>query len=226
MVVLIDLVRALLAADVLVRVVLVVGIYVPALDVLRDILRTGEVPFTLEVTVLDEISFDFTVLFAPFGLQGKVCHAEGIDRHTVTIDEYASVSRHGVAVSVVLTVGVVERTSVGRVTDTLLRDEDVLGVLQTHGGVLDVALESQSSTGHGIGQNLLGGIVRLGAHLYGESSLVECRCIETLGLIVALAFIDRILRKVLGGQWRSVRYYINVRANVARAQNQPPLGGD
>ena len=114
-VVLVDLVRTLLAVDVLVGVVLVVGIDVPSLDELGDVLGVGEVVFSLECTILDEVGLHVAVLLAPLGLEGEVCHAEGVNGHSVAIDEDASVGCDGVAVGMEQAVGVVEGASVGRV---------------------------------------------------------------------------------------------------------------
>ena len=134
MVVLVNLIRALLPLDILVGVVLVVGIDVPSLDELGDVLRLGEVVLSLEVAVLQEVLPDGPVLLAPLGLKSEVSHAEGVDGESVTIDEDAPVGCDGVAVGVEESVGVIEGAAVGRVGESLLGDEDVLSVHESHGG--------------------------------------------------------------------------------------------
>ena len=125
----------------------------------------------------------------------------------------------------VLSVGVVERTSVGRIGDALFCDEDILGVLESHGCVLDVSLEAQPPSGHGIGENLLGGVVGLGTQFYGISVVSQRRCVEGLRLVVRAARIDGILAEILAGKRCSVGYDIDIRTDVARAQYQPSLSG-
>ena len=67
-VVLVHVVGPLVALDVLVAVVLVVGVYVPSLDELGDVLALGEVPLALEVPVAYEVGLDLPVGGAPLGL--------------------------------------------------------------------------------------------------------------------------------------------------------------
>ena len=141
-VVLVHLVGTLFRLDVLVRVVLVDGVYVPSLNLHRRASTVAVVALTLEVSVLDEILLDFTVCLAPFGLECEVGNAEGVDRHSVAIYEDSAVTRNGISVGVVLSVGIVESTAVGRVGNALLRYEHVLGVLHAHGRALDVSLEA------------------------------------------------------------------------------------
>ena len=112
MVVLVHFIRALLTVDVLVGVVLIVGVDIPALDELRDVLRLGEVVFTLEVPVLDEIGLHRTVRLTPLGLQRQVGNTEGVYWQAVAIDEDTAVGSNGIAVGVELAVGVIERAAV------------------------------------------------------------------------------------------------------------------
>ena len=220
MVVLVNLVAALLAYDVLVRVILVIGIDVPALNELRDILTLGEVPFALEVTILQQVLLDVSILCAPIRLQREVGYTEGIDRHPIAIDEHAAVCRYCIAIGVVLSVGVIERTSVSGIRYTLLADEYILGVQHAHAGVLDIALESESPSGYSIGQDLFAGFVGLRFDFNGITFLCQVAGIERMAVAISGSLIDGILRKVLLGQWRTITNNVHVRAYVARAQDE------
>ena len=129
--------------------------------------------FSLECTILDEVGLHVAVLLAPLGLEGEVCHAEGVNGHSVAIDEDASVGCDGVAVGMEQAVGVVEGASVGRVRETLLADEYVLAVHHAHGGGADIALEAEAIGSHGVGEDGLVGGVRLGLDLDGVALVAE-----------------------------------------------------
>ena len=227
-VVLVHLVAALLARDVLIGVVLVVRIHVPALDELGDILRLREVPFALEVAVLDQVGRHLAVLLAPFGLQGQVGHAEGVHGQAVAIDEHAAVLGHGIAVGVVVAVGIIEGAAVGGVGDAFLRHEHVLRVQKTHAGTAHVALEAQAACGHGVGHDGRA-VVGLGAHFHGEPVVGQGVGIEALRLhrAVQLRHAGTVGTgaDVLHGQRGAAGIDLDVGADVARTQDEPPGGG-
>ena len=68
MVVLVYVVVTFLCFYFLCRVVLVVWIYVPSLDTCHDVSAFAEIPFSLEVTVFQEVLLHVSVLYHPFGL--------------------------------------------------------------------------------------------------------------------------------------------------------------
>ena len=153
MVVLVHLVVTLLGNDVLGGVVLVVRVYVPTLDAGHDVAAIAEVPLALEVAVLQKVLLDIAVPDTPLGLQGKVGKAEGVDGNAVTVYEHALVGSNGIAVRVVKPVGIVERASVARIADAFLTDEGVGTVIHTQRAAADIALEADTVSRQGIGED-------------------------------------------------------------------------
>ena len=198
MVILVNLVGALVALDVLVAVVLVVRVNVPSLYELGDVLPLGEVPLALEVPVSYEVWRHLPVGGAPLGLQGEVCHAHGVNGHPVTVDEYAPVGRYRVTVGVVQPVVVVERSPVGWVGNSLLADEHARRVHESETRLPDVALESNTLRAHAEGKYPLRRLVGLGLDFNGESVLARRESLEGHAFVFS-SRIGRTLREVLHG---------------------------
>ena len=78
-------------------------------------------------------------------------------------------------------VGVIECTSVCRVAESLLADEYVLSVHESHGRGTDVALESESGSGDGVWEYGLGGVVGACLDFDGIAGIGEGGGIEGLG---------------------------------------------
>ena len=114
-------------------------------------------------------------------MQGEVSHAEGVDGHSIAVDEHAAVGRDGIAIGVEASVGVVERASVGRIADAFLADEDVLAVHHAHRGRTHIALETEPIRSDGVRPDALAGVVGACLDLDGITLVGEGAGIEGLG---------------------------------------------
>ena len=191
MVVLVNLVAALLGNNLLCGVVLVVRIYVPTLYAGNDVAALGEVPLTLEAGVLYQVLLHVTVLHRPIGLKGKVGNTEGIDCQAVTVDEYSLVGCNGIAVGMVLAIGVVERTAIGRIAYSLVTYIGVGTIVHADALRLDIALEAYLVAADSEREELLGSVIGLYLELKGIALCARSKV--CIGLrIVSTTCIDRI----------------------------------
>ena len=222
MVVLVHIVRPFLGFDVLSGVVLVVGIDVPTLDAGGDVARFREVVLALEVAVLDEVPAHLSVLHAPLGLEGEVGDAHGVHGHAVAVDEDALVGCHGVAVGVVESVGVVERSAVGRVGDALIAVVGGCAVEQSQRLASDVTVEASLVGRHGIGIERAAAGRRLGLHLDCVAVVSRLESLES-HFRIATAGIGRVGGDVLHGKGRASAFQRDIRAHVATAEDELAL---
>ena len=219
MVVLVNLVVTLLRDNLLSGIVLVVGIHVPTLDAGHDIAASAEVPLALEVPVLQEVLLDVAALHAPLRLKGKVGKAERVNGYAVAVDEYTLVGGHRIAVGMVETVGVVERAAVARVADALVADEGVGTVIEAKDGVPDIALETDTVAGKGIGVKHRARGIGAGLDLDGIApGGIKRRRVEGHGL--AAAAVDGAAGDVLHLKGSAVTDKVDVCTHVTAAEDQ------
>ena len=171
-----------------------------------------------EVTVLDEVLAHLSVLHAPLRLQCQVGDAHGVHGHAVTVDEDALVGRHGVAVGVVESVGVVERAAVGRIGDGLVAVIRGGSIEQSERLVADVAVKSGLGGRHGKGVERAAAHGSLGLHLDGVAVVAGIESVERL-LGVRAARIGRVGRDVLHLQGRARGSDVHIGAQIAAAQD-------
>ena len=191
MVVLVNIVAALLGNNLLCGVVLVVRIYVPTLYAGNDVAALGEVPLALEAWVLYQVLLHVTVLHRPIGLKGKVGNTEGIDCQAVTVDEYSLVGCNGIAVGMVLAIGVVERTAIGRFAFSDTASTGVCTLALADALRLDIALEAYLVAADSEREELLGSVIGLYLELKGIALCARSKV--CIGLrIVSTTCIDRI----------------------------------
>ena len=219
MVVLVNLVVTLLSDNLLSGIVLVVRIHVPTLDAGHDVAASAEVPLALEIAVLKKVLLDAAALNAPLRLKGQVGKAEGVNGYAVAVHEHALVGRHSIAVGMIEAVGVVERAAVARVADTLVTDERVRTVIEAKAGVPDIALETHTVAGKGIGVEHRTRSIGAGLHLDGIArGGIKRRRVEGHGL--AAAAVDGAARDVLHGKGSAVADKVDITAHVTAAENQ------
>ena len=218
-VVLVDVVAALARDNLLGRVVLVVGVDVPALDAGHDAAGRGVVPLALEARVPQEVLAGGAVLDAPGGLEGEVGEAEGVNGKAVAEDEHALVGRHGVAVGVVQAVGVVERAAVRGVADPLAGDEHAGAVLKAKARRDDVAHEPRADGAQGVRPQLL----PVARDARADLDRVAVRAGGEAGRLEGAARAVRVGRgagDVLHGEGGAGRLKCDISAHVAAAQDE------
>ena len=121
MVVLIHFVVALLLDDFLCGVVLVPRTHIPSFDVGGDASTARVVVLTLKSWIFQQVSDWFTRFHAPFRLQCQVGGAERVDKDAVAINDDTFITRHCIAIRMIESIGVVERSTIRWVRQSFLR---------------------------------------------------------------------------------------------------------
>ncbi len=221
MVVVVEVVVNLLVDYGVLAVVLVDGVYYPALDTVDLIVGGALVPLALEAGVLEQILDHVAILDSPLGLVAVVGGAQVGHEETVAVYIHAAVGGHGIAVGVVLAVGVVEYLLAAVARGGGVFDVDFrLTVVQTDGVGLHIGLEGSAVFGHGI--CVEGRCILLGLHteLHGVAVLAGGEAVGCGGgKAVAGACKGGIGLDVLTLQVVGIAGDIDVGAGVAAAQD-------
>ena len=181
MVVLVNVVTTLGTADALGSIPLIPRINIPSLDASHH--TAAEVVFTLETRILEQVLHHLTIAHAPLRLRSEVGHADGVDADTVAIDDDTLIGCHGIAVGVILTVGVVEGTAIRRIAHAFCRYVSVSAIVETESSGTDISLEAHTLVGGGKRIEVLGSVIDFHAGLHGIAVLTRSEALEGHGFI-------------------------------------------
>ena len=182
-VVLVHVFVALVADDALVGVVLIPRIDIPTLDTSNH--TAVVIVFPFKTGVLKQVIHHFAVLLLPVALRSQVGHTKRVDADAITIDDDTLVGSHSISVSVILTIGVVEGTTIGGIAQALVAGERASTVVETDACSIDVSLETNTISSGGKRIEVLRSIIYLHTSLHGIAVLSRSKTFEGLGLVGA-----------------------------------------